>query len=1008
MCIRIRIILTGLFLLCVSTAYTADLPTYVRGTGTMHGAAENFAKASGDTIDLMGPTGSGAPYLGDFEGGWNGWTSVDRTRPPETHWQVSNYNQAVGSNLAAWCGDISLEACNDSLDGVGGYGNNWSDLLAYRVSVSDPGTSATVGVTATLQHDTEEGYDFVYLSAKIEGTLGYVDVQAWDGKGTATVNNSVTILPGEFVGGTDAYILFRMQSDGGFSDADCSFYGMGACQLDDITVTVTQTGQPDLVSFEDFQDGTFGDWFTDLAVGVGDFAGLWTGLSDLDYCYTNFTQQVAFIDDGLVVPGTGGSECINWCYGPYGYIVNTTGGLAGPTSHLNNDILSPDMLWPNAAYDGILMSFEVYEHEDLSADAPGIFYNWGITSADTDNSAGNGFQTLDTESYRDRSFIYYGGPGYVRRTWNLTDLMNPGRDEIRIRLGVYELGWAWGWIGDDGYPAPYFDNVSVKVFPYAGPALSAREIELAQDNFPEIDAIDFDDLGSMHVRFDMARNISWNGHMRNDPGDSIVVRIAPVRTGAELVEWPEMHYTIDANPVFDPYRLVPVAGVVEGRHAISSTAVPIPDVFQFDLPDSGTLFPGDVLHYYFRAGDNVGGDIQYATLPGDVSGFGNFDDPMAYDTSFVVHALPTISSDGFGGYQTPQVLYWNDFAKGGGQAEWYQAWRDVGYQAGIDYDIYYTNGPSSGVGNGLGGRTGGEALAHYSELIYTAGDLSYNTLSDGDFDNDAGNDLEALLLWMSTGSKDIFLTGSNLASDLEFNNGALGTSFLETVMGLDLISDYIRPFIDNQTSPLVLAVPGNPVFQNVVDWIAYGGCPRPNNIDAVVALPGATRLAEFTDPAAHGGAYGYSAATINTYNPSNRIVSLPYDLMDVYTNPNKVGSPLADRTMILSDVLEYFGLYLGASPVPEANLFAVANYPNPFNPSTKISYVVPQAGHLCLKVFNVRGELVRTLIDGQVESSGHVMWDGANNQGGAAASGVYFYEARLGNEVQVKKMALIK
>ena len=70
--------------------------------------------------------------------------------------------------------------------------------------------------------------------------------------------------------------------------------------------------------------------------GTGDFAHLWTGLMDLDTCRDNFSTQEAFIDDGQVVPGTGGSPCITWCYGPGGWIVNTTGGLAGPDEHIQN------------------------------------------------------------------------------------------------------------------------------------------------------------------------------------------------------------------------------------------------------------------------------------------------------------------------------------------------------------------------------------------------------------------------------------------------------------------------------------------------------------------------------------------------------------------------------------------------------------------------------------------------------------------------------------------------
>ncbi len=1008
--IRIKFATIGLCLLIAAGVSAADLPNIVDGDQMIYGRAESFSKASGDTILLMGPTGSGAPYIGDFEDGWNGWTSTDRTQPTVSHWQVSNYNQAVVTNLAAWCGDISLAACNDSLDAVGGYGNSWNDLIAYRAAVLNPAVSATVNVAATLQNDTEPGYDFTYLSAKIQGNLGYLDIQSWDGQAIYAVSNGVTYLPSDLIDGTDVYVLFRFASDGGWSDEDCSFYGAGACQVDDITVTVSQVGQADMVSFTDFQDGTFGDWIVDFPTGVGDFAGLWSGLSDLDYCNTNFTQQVAFIDDGIVVPGTGGSDCINWCYGPSGFIVNTTGGLAGPASHLEVDIQSPAMLWPNATYGGILMAFDVYRHEDLSADAPGVFYNWGINSADTDNSAGNGFQTLDDQNYQDRSFVYYGGPDYVRGNWDVTDLMNPGRDEIRIRLGVYELGWVWGWIGNDGYPAPYFDNVSVRIFPYVGPGMATREIDTAQDNFPEVDAINFGDLGSMHVRFDMARNISLEAHMRNDPGDSIIFDIVPVRSGATHAGTPEMHYVIDANPVFDAYRTTPTSGVVQGYVDIPISGFPDPNEFAFDLPDTGTLFPGDVLHYYIRAGDDVAGDVQYATIPGDLSGFGDFSDPLAYNSSFVVHALPTIKSDGFGGFTTPSTLFWNDFANRGGEAEWYSAFANLGMAAGSNYDIYYTNGPSSGVGNGVGGRSNGLALEHYNSLIYTAGNMGINTISNGDFNNDAGDDMGALVTWLSAGNKDLLLTGDDLASDLGFNSGAAGQNFLEAVMGLDLATNDVRNFIDNQASPLVFAVAGNPVILNISNWIAYGGCFGINTFDGVTVRAGAARLAEFGDPNGYPGAYVFSAATLNVYNATNRVISLPYDLMYIYTDPAaKIGAPLSGRSQILSDVMDFFGNGAGfPSPATPGVRFAVANYPNPFNPRTKISYTIRNAGHLTLKIFNVRGQLVRTLMDEQVQADGFAMWDGTDNAGSQVASGVYFTEARLGPDAQIFKLTLVK
>ncbi len=1004
-------------------SFASDLPEITRGNSMIHGGSANFAKAAGDTIDLMGPEGSGSAFFGNFElGGWNGWTTVDITQPTVTNWQISDYNQ-TGGNLAAWCGDITIASCNDSLDAVGGYGNSWHDLLAYRTAVANTGAGATVNVAATLQHDTEPGYDYTRLSAKIQGNLGYTDIQSWDGAGTVAVANGISYLPTELVDGSDVYIVFRVQSDGGWSDEDCSWPTSGACQIDEVTVTTSQIGESDIVAYDNFEtpgpvENPFANsnWFADFPDGVGNFAKLWTGLEDSDPCATNYSQQVAFIDDGVVVDGTGGTDCVNWCYGPAGYIVNTIGGLAGPASHIEVDIMSPVMGWPNDTFDGILFSFDAYRHEDLSDDSPGVFYTWGVKSADTDDSAGNGVQTLDTQGFLDRNFVYYGGPDYLRVANDVTDLMNPGRDEIQIRAGVYELGWAWGWDGNDGYPAPYFDGFSVKVFPYVGPGMATRELDLANDNFPDIGAIDLGNLGNNHVRFDSANNISLAAHLRNDPGDSMVIDIVPVRSGAVLAGSPVMHWTMDQNPLFNPYRTSSYGTATTGTHvgipAVGNSGIPDPDAWSFDLPDTGFLYPGDVLHYYVEAGDDQLGDVQLATMPADITGYGDFSGPDKYNSTFTIHALPTITDAG--GSQ-PTTLFWNDFANRGGEAEWYGALDNLGYLAGVDYDIYYTNAPSSGVGNGLGGRASSQTLVGYTDMLYTSGNLSVNTVSNGDFANDAGDDLGVLLGWLADGNKDIFMTGDDLASDLGINAGVAAGTFLETVMGLALTGNDARSFIGNQTAPLVLDVvtplPADDVFETTSCWIAYGGCFSINNFDAVTPFSGAIRQAEFADPNGDPGAYTFAAANLNYYNTTNRVVSMPYDLMYIYTAPNCVYSPVAARVAVLAEVIDFFGISAGsgeATPVPASKSFAVSNYPNPFNPSTKISYTIKGAGHLTLKIYNVRGQLVKTLIDGNVNVSDSIVWNGTNDQGANVSSGVYFYEARMGNDVQVAKMALVK
>ncbi len=87
------------------------------------------------------------------------------------------------------------------------------------------------------------------------------------------------------------------------------------------------------------------------------------------------------------------------------------------------------------------------------------------------------------------------------------------------------------------------------------------------------------------------------------------------------------------------------------------------------------------------------------------------------------------------------------------------------------------------------------------------------------------------------------------------------------------------------------------------------------------------------------------------------------------------------------------------------------NFPNPFNPSTTISYDIPEGkeAQVVLNVYNMRGQLVRTLVD-EVKSEGsyQVQWDGADNFGRRVSSGVYFYRIKAGDFSQTRKMVILK
>ena len=85
------------------------------------------------------------------------------------------------------------------------------------------------------------------------------------------------------------------------------------------------------------------------------------------------------------------------------------------------------------------------------------------------------------------------------------------------------------------------------------------------------------------------------------------------------------------------------------------------------------------------------------------------------------------------------------------------------------------------------------------------------------------------------------------------------------------------------------------------------------------------------------------------------------------------------------------------------------NYPNPFNPETQISYTLSNSEHVTLQIFNMQGQLIRTLVNGMQSAGSHsVKWDGTNEAGEKVVSGVYVYKLQAGNDSVSRRMMLMK
>lgn len=131
---------------------------------------------------------------------------------------------------------------------------------------------------------------------------------------------------------------------------------------------------------------------------------------------------------------------------------------------------------------------------------------------------------------------------------------------------------------------------------------------------------------------------------------------------------------------------------------------------------------------------------------------------------------------------------------------------------------------------------------------------------------------------------------------------------------------------------------------------------------------------------------------------ANRTVALNPDTFDAVGNPQ----------ILALDVFQICNISAVPSPIT-TGITLSQNSPNPFNPSTKIRFNVSRAGHGTLSVYNVRGEVVRTLQSGEFAAGpGEIMWNGRSDAGHVVGSGVYFYRLTVGQETLTRRMVLLK
>jgi len=213
------------------------------------------------------------------------------------------------------------------------------------------------------------------------------------------------------------------------------------------------------------------------------------------------------------------------------------------------------------------------------------------------------------------------------------------------------------------------------------------------------------------------------------------------------------------------------------------------------------------------------------------------------------------------------------------------------------------------------------------------------------------------------------------------------------------------------------STPENFSYEDKADYEVIDVLDIPENI---------TEIGVFQDDTCVGAiVVEESSEQILVYTESASRDQIPFEFVVVTNNRsfenilnyqvfNKLDEEFENRSLIAGSQ-SYSVIRFGSFEVPQNDMETIEsiklidNYPNPFNPTTNISFSLPVEQEIELVVYNMKGQIVRTLVHGQFASGENsVTWDGKDYNGKNVGSGLYFYKLLTSNQVISKKMLLLK
>ncbi len=958
---------------------------------------------------------------------WMGWTRFDNTAPANySGWHVDDF-AGLGGNLAPlegtkslWCGARPNPADPYLCTWLSapGYGNYWRQNLSTTFcACCDDGPPlprfGPITFAYKIAYDLEPDHDFVVVEYDSH-CRDWVELTTYTGQGSATEE---FYIPGNF---TRTKLRFRFTSDEAGSDEDGLFNSDGACIVDSLCVS----DSVGVVFFEDCESAPVGQTWASIWMGLsgnayGKYSGLKNNLVDKDPCGENLaTQIVFFIGAPDPLPGYPwpGIFATPFCHGSTEIlcqnemVISPVIDMKKYSTARNNVQNGTIPAGELPGLQGALLRYTVYAdlpYENL------VFYRWRVRSIENGRAG----------RWLDRNLLYWhDGTDYLYGAEEVGDLITS--DSVQIAVGVIDMCGVW-YAGPgscvEHTPAPWFDNIRLYRYATVGPQWSWRAMDLFQDNFASTDSI------GGFVRADMAQDINDPDNPSIRPGDSIVVRCTSVGGGgiaADPAGGPAVYMHVKCASIGYPVKPAlygpSLAGtygsyksddgtwtIIQGDTARIGSYV-YPDYYMFDLNDELFTY-GYMIEYYFTANDVAGA---HTALP---RGADQFATESPYDKSsyyFEFTCLPTMTSD---------MLYVDDYDGIGSFDGLVQNYFDRTFKDVIVPpfypDRYDVKAPGSLVSNSLASRA---RLSHlleiYNLVIWDSGDLSAGTICDGTAGGDKSDDCTLLAAWMDAAEGNqhgVWILGDNVAEDLTARTSPQSQALLGTWCGVSLKNgSYFKLTGKGVVTPLVTGVSSTFMHAGVSDkFYVYGGCPGLNAFDVLEKVGTGQYALKYPD---YGGSAQYAAIQAERTNGVgvvSRAMWFGFSLM--FMRDDVPGAPV-DRNHIYRDVTR--GWLMGTLTWPNITgadapkAYALAqNFPNPFNPSTTIRYDMKAKGLVTVKIYDVAGRLVRTLVNEAKDAGAYAaVWDGRNNGGVGVASGIYFYKMETSAFSATKKLVLLR